>query len=157
MDAIDQKIIELLQSDGRLSKRAIARTLGTSENMIRKRLKRIEDQGIARHGLIVDMTVLGLTSAAWFFVTAESDHVEEIAHTLAADAAVTLVSLVTGRHDIVCYVVGASDRDIDAFVQRQIDRFDGILHSTVRPVRKTELYRYELISLPHASEPPPED
>lgn len=152
MDSIDQQIVEMLQANGRLSKRAIARALGTSENMVRKRLKRIEDQGIARQGLVVDMSVLGLTSAAWIFLAVEADRVDEIAESLAAEPSITLLSLVTGRYDIMCYAVGSSDKEIDAFVQRQIDRFDGILASTVRPVRNTDLYRYELIALPHADD-----
>lgn len=147
MDDIDRRIVELLQADGRRSKRSIARALGTSENLIRKRLKRLEEEGTAKNGLVVDVSVLGLTSATWVFIRATSEQVEEIAKSLTKESMVTLLSLVSGRFDIILYVIGRSDPEVDAFVQRQVDRFAGIMDVDVRPVRRTDLYRYELIAL----------
>lgn len=155
MDAIDQQIIELLQVDGRMSKRAIARELGTSEALIRKRLKRIEEQRIAHQGLVVDTRVLGLTSAAWLFLKVEAAEVDRLGAVIAELEEVSLVMVAAGRHDLMCYVWGASDEDVDRFIQGLLDSFPSILASEVQPVRRTDLYRFELIVLQQSGEAEP--
>ena len=46
IDDLDQKIIQLLSTDARLSNRKIATQLGFTEGTIRSRVKRLEDENL---------------------------------------------------------------------------------------------------------------
>ena len=46
IDERDRKILEILQNNSRLSNTEIAKVLGVSEGTIRKRIKRLVDEGI---------------------------------------------------------------------------------------------------------------
>ena len=46
IDERDRKILEILQDNSRLSNTEIAKIIGVSEGTIRKRIKRLIDEGI---------------------------------------------------------------------------------------------------------------
>ena len=48
LDCLDCKLIRVLQADGRMPNNAIAKELGISEYTVRRRLKRLLDDGIIR-------------------------------------------------------------------------------------------------------------
>jgi Lrp/AsnC family transcriptional regulator for asnA, asnC and gidA len=48
IDAVDSRIILLLQEDGRMSNKAIARELGIAESTVRTRLKRLIEDRIVK-------------------------------------------------------------------------------------------------------------
>lgn len=53
LDPIDSRIIELLQEDGRRSFSEIADDVGRTEVTIRRRVKRLLDEGIIKHFTVV--------------------------------------------------------------------------------------------------------
>ncbi|MEO3823187.1 Lrp/AsnC family transcriptional regulator [Actinomadura sp. B10D3] len=70
MDAIDRKILAVLQEDGRLTVTELAARVGLSVSPCHRRLRELERNGTIRgYRAIVDAAALGLTFQALVFVT----------------------------------------------------------------------------------------
>jgi DNA-binding Lrp family transcriptional regulator len=70
MDAIDRKILAVLQQDGRLTVTDLAARVGLSVSPCHRRLRELERSGaIQAYRAVVDPAALGLTFQALVFVT----------------------------------------------------------------------------------------
>ncbi|MEU8344626.1 DNA-binding transcriptional regulator, Lrp family [Actinomadura meyerae] len=70
MDAIDRKILAVLQEDGRLTVTDLAARVGLSVSPCHRRLRELERNGTIRgYRAVVDAAALGLTFQALVFVT----------------------------------------------------------------------------------------
>ena len=79
IDAIDRRIIELLQKDGKIKIKEIAHELKMTNTPIFDRIKRLEKDGfILGYSTIVDNAKLGFNLVAFCSVTLESHHKEYI-------------------------------------------------------------------------------
>lgn len=74
-DAIDRRIIQLLQKDGKMKIKEIAGELKMSNTPIFERIKRLEKEGyIKGYSTLVDREKLGFTLIAFCTVTLETHH-----------------------------------------------------------------------------------
>lgn len=79
MDAIDRKILALLQEDGRLTITELAAQVGLSVSPCHRRLRELErSKTIAGYRAIVDPAALGLTFQALVFVTMRQEDRETL-------------------------------------------------------------------------------
>jgi DNA-binding Lrp family transcriptional regulator len=80
IDAIDKRIIELLQKDGKITIKEIANELKMTNTPIFERIKRLEKEGfIIGYTAIVNPAMMGFKLVAFCSVTLESHHKEYIA------------------------------------------------------------------------------
>ena len=74
MDAIDRKILAVLQQDGRLTLTELAGRVGLSVSPCHRRLRELEGRGaITGYRAVVDPATLGLTFEALVFVTMQQE------------------------------------------------------------------------------------
>lgn len=79
MDAIDRKILAVLQEDGRLTITELAAQVGLSVSPCHRRLRELErSKTIAGYRAIVDPAALGLTFQALVFVTMRQEDRETL-------------------------------------------------------------------------------
>ncbi|GIH22177.1 AsnC family transcriptional regulator [Acrocarpospora phusangensis] len=89
MDAIDRKILAVLQEDGRLTITELAARVGLSVSPCHRRLRELERSGTIRgYRAVVDANALGLTFQALVFVTMRQEDRETL---LGFEAAVAKV------------------------------------------------------------------
>lgn len=70
MDAVDRKILALLQQDGRLTVTELAARVGLSVSPCHRRLRELERSGVIRgYRAVVDADAVGLRFQALVFVT----------------------------------------------------------------------------------------
>jgi DNA-binding Lrp family transcriptional regulator len=70
MDAVDRKILALLQDDGRLTVTELAAQVGLSVSPCHRRVRELERRGAIRgYRAVVDAATLGLSFEALVFVT----------------------------------------------------------------------------------------
>ena len=127
MDEIDEAIVELLEVDGRLTHREIARTVGLSRSAAAARVQRLITSGQVIVRGAVHPAVIGQAALA---------HVGLVvcgpAAPLAAEIAlrddVPFLSLTSGPHGLVAEVRAASARDIDRTISelRALDDVVGV-------------------------------
>ena len=79
MDELDRRIIHILQEDGRASNARIARDVGVSEGTVRRRLKRLIQEGVIRVAAFPDPEALGYTTEALIGIQVDPDKVDAVA------------------------------------------------------------------------------
>jgi DNA-binding Lrp family transcriptional regulator len=115
VDALDEAIVELLETDGRLTHREIAETVGTSRSAAAMRLQRLMESGLVTVRGVVHPAVLGRTHLAHVTIEVDGGAVELAERVCARDDA-AFVSLVTGRPAVVLELRNGSSAAIDRAV-----------------------------------------
>jgi DNA-binding Lrp family transcriptional regulator len=124
IDDVDRAILYALQEDARnTSSGDVAERTGTSDSTVRKRIQRLESDGVIKgYSAEVDYQRSGYPLRMLLFCTAaipeRGDLVSEI---LAIDGVVSVQELVTGEQNLLVTAVGESDSDITPVAQELLD------------------------------------
>jgi DNA-binding Lrp family transcriptional regulator len=125
MDEVDEAIVELLEVNGRLTHREIARTVGLSRSAAAARVQRLITSGQVIVRGAVHPAVIGQGALAHVGLVVRGP-----AAPLAAEIAlrddVPFLSLTTGPHGLVAEVRAASARDIDRTIT-ELRALDGVV------------------------------
>jgi Lrp/AsnC family transcriptional regulator len=124
MDAIDRKILLVLQEDASLSVAEVGNRVGLSSTPCWKRIQKLEAEGvIARRVAVVDPDKVGL-GVAVFVAIETGDHSDEwlarFADVVKAMPEVMEFYRMAGDVDYMLRVVVASIQEYDAFYKRLI-------------------------------------
>lgn len=128
IDNIDRRILMALQSNSSLSQRALAETVGLSQNACWRRLQRLEAEGVLRgQRAVIDLARLGLDLVVMVMIktphhskdwaVAFKDHVARI-------PGVVDLYRIGGEWDYLIKVVTAGIRGYDRFYQQLVDGFE---------------------------------
>lgn len=139
----DEKIIRLLQINGRLTNSEIARQLGTSEGSVRSQIHRmIDDKRIVIRG-IVNSRYAGRGVAALVRLRVRGRE-DELCAALAALDEVSYLSLVCGQYTMLA-VVGAESADLlHDTLRDQIETRTDVADLSVSMLGGTKYQRYDL-------------
>jgi len=124
IDDVDKAILHALQEDARnMSSGDIAERTGTSDSTVRKRIQRLESEGVLKgYGAEIDYQQSGYPLRMLLFCTASiSERANLVAEILAIDGVVSVQELVTGEQNLLVTVVGKSDSDITPVAQKLIE------------------------------------
>jgi Lrp/AsnC family transcriptional regulator, regulator for asnA, asnC and gidA len=147
-DEIDERIMHLLHDDGRLSNREVARRLDISEGTVRQRLKKLEDAGAIRIGVVVDPVKLGLSITAAVMVTVAPERLPQALDAFAALPEASYVASVTGPFNVFVVMTTTDMAALRDLITAQIEHFRGVHQVEVRPVVRTPKHDYHVISIP---------
>lgn len=127
MDGKDLEIINLLQADARMPYLEIARKLGMSESAVRKRVKKLEREGvIERYTVVVNPLKLGYTAVAITGLDVKPDKYLEVLDSLTKLHEVKAVTTSTGDHMIMVEIWARDNRELTNIVLRKIGRLEGV-------------------------------
>ncbi|WP_318568582.1 Lrp/AsnC family transcriptional regulator [Salinigranum marinum] len=124
IDDVDRAIIHALQEDARnMSSGDIAERTGTSDSTVRKRIQRLESDGVIKgYSAEVDYQRSGYPLRMLLFCTASiPERGGLIPKILALDGVVSVQELVTGKQNLLVTAVGESDSDITPVAQALLD------------------------------------
>jgi Lrp/AsnC family transcriptional regulator for asnA, asnC and gidA len=120
-DKLNQSIIQMLQTDGRMPFSEIANELGVSEGTIRNRVANMKKAGLLRIVAIVDPTASEYKSDAMLGIKVASGYsVESVSQRLAASQDVVYILWVSGRFDLLVEIVSNDRQDFLDFLDQQI-------------------------------------
>lgn len=137
LDDVDRAIICELQRDGRVTTQALAQQVGISEVTARKRLRRLQNEGIARVVAVVDPFRVGIGSPAFVGVKVEQrGQLDAVARALAAHPKVRYVAASTGPSHLIVEVMAASNEELSRFLLEDLSTIDGIVDSETSLVLK---------------------
>jgi Lrp/AsnC family transcriptional regulator for asnA, asnC and gidA len=134
VSALDKRIIEHLQQDGRRAFTRIASDLGVSEAAVRARTNRLIERGILQVVGVTDPLKLGFHQQAMIGVRCQADRLLEVAEALAAFPEVSYLVVTAGSYDILAEVVCEDNDALLRFLTERLRRVDG--------VRETETFVY---------------
>lgn len=133
LDPIDQQIVDFLRQDGRMPYREIARQLGVSESMVRKRAQRLLDSGWMRILAVSDPLQLGVPIVATTYAKVSPQHLEAIADALAACPQVRYLGTGIGYANLVMESLHANVEELYRFIEVKLG-MEGILSSETMQV-----------------------
>lgn len=155
IDSRDRRILAILQQDGRISNKALARRIGLTPAPTLARVAKLEKAGyVRRYTALLDPVKLGLPVMAFVSVILQS-HKRKTSEDFRAAVRrlpeVLECHHIAGEEDFLLKVVAASPGDYEAFVLEKLTKISGIekvkttfvLSSpkleTAIPVRDTEI------------------
>jgi len=105
LDELDEKIVKVLQSDGRISIPDLAKEVGTSRPTAYARFDRLVGNGtITGFRAEVQHEHLGLDVAALLMITSDQPQWRDVADAIADNEDVVWLGLSTGNADFVAFV-----------------------------------------------------
>jgi Lrp/AsnC family transcriptional regulator for asnA, asnC and gidA len=127
LDRLDCKLIRVLQTDGRMPNNAIAQELGISEHTVRRRLKRLIDDGIIRIVAVANPIDLGFEIAGNLKIHIDLKKTERVLENLKKIDSLIYVALTTGGTDVDADFIVRSLKEFHDLIYNQLSKIDGIL------------------------------
>lgn len=133
LDALDQRVVQALQTDGRASFNRIGEVLGVSDQTVARRYGRLRASGTVRVLGLVDPLRTGLTP--WFVrVRCTPDAAASIGEALARRTDTRWVSLISGGTEIICTTQSASPGQDDAPLLQKLPRTPQVVQVTAHAI-----------------------
>lgn len=130
LDAIDRKMLRLLQQDGRITNADLARQVALSESACLRRLRALESAGvISRYAAMINERAVGLPISVFVTVTLASQSESALTAFEAAVAAVPEVMecyLMTGGSDYLLRLVVRDVDDLERLHAKALTRLPGV-------------------------------
>ena len=162
LDAVDARILDLIQHDAALSVAEIAERVGLSSSPCWRRIKRLEDVGVIRGRVtLLDREQLGLGFEVYAeikLVLPNKDNLEAFERAVAVWPEVTQCATVTGGMDYVLRIVTRDIHGFDDFLRDRLLSL-GLVSNVesrivVRSVKNATTVPLGLVS-PHVGSPGP--
>lgn len=126
LDRLDCKLIRLLQQDGRMPNNAIAQDLNISEYTVRRRLKRLLDNGIIRIVAVANPIDLGFEIVGNLKIKIDLKKADQVLNKLKKIDSLIWVALTTGGTDIDVEFVARSLKEFHELIFKKISKIDGV-------------------------------
>lgn len=126
MDRLDVKIVTYLQEDGNSTNAGIARKVGVSEETVRRRLKKLTNEGFVKVVAIPNAKKMGYETQVIMGIQVDADKVDEVAGALADMAEITWVSITTGPYDIFAWATLKSPDALSEFLRKRVGQTKGV-------------------------------
>jgi Lrp/AsnC family transcriptional regulator for asnA, asnC and gidA len=127
IDALDRRIIRILQKDVRASYKSIADTLGCSHNTVRMRMDRMLSEGILRLMAVTSPHKVGFETTAFIGVRVEPHALEAVGEALTARRELSYIGHTIGEQDIMLLGHFESNQQLFHFVNRVVAQLPGVL------------------------------
>jgi len=126
MDEKDEIILRMLMINSRIPMIDIARELGITETAIRKRVKKLEENGaIKGYTTIVDPFFLGYESVALIGVDSKPEKILTVLKQIKSMKETKDVSLTTGDHMIMFEAWCRNSKELGEFLKR-VEQINGV-------------------------------
>jgi Lrp/AsnC family leucine-responsive transcriptional regulator len=130
LDAIDRKILEALQANGRMSLAELSAKVGLSPSPCLRRVRTLERSGvIARYVAVLDQRMVGLPVSVFVSIKLEKQKQESLdrfAKAVERWPEVLECYLMTGSRDYWLRVVVPDLEAYERFVKQKLTRLEGI-------------------------------
>lgn len=137
LDAIDKKILAILQSDAKISNLELAEQVGLSPTPCARRVKQLESDGFIERTLtVLNQEKLGLNLTVYIAVTMQQhtpESFEVFENAVKSFPEVVSCSVVTGRvEDYLLRVVAHDMKHYEEFLLSRLNRIQGVanMHSS---------------------------
>jgi Lrp/AsnC family transcriptional regulator, leucine-responsive regulatory protein len=147
MDAIDRKILKVLQQDARASLQQVGQTVGLSSSPCWERIKKMELAGVIEgYTVRLNPQALDLNETVMVMLTLDShtdNTLEKFGEVLATIPEVIEAYLVSGEYDYLLRVAVKDTRDYERLLREKLYKIKGIRHSkssfVLRTLKKADL------------------
>lgn len=122
LDTLDERILSELQSNGRLTMKALAERVGLSSPAMIERVRRLEERGVlAGYRAVVEPAAVGRTITAFISADVERRHHDAFLNRLRSEPSVVECHRVTGDRSFVIKAHVASTEELEFIVDELAD------------------------------------
>ncbi|SDP53840.1 Lrp/AsnC family transcriptional regulator [Desulforhopalus singaporensis] len=130
IDDLDLEIINLLEQDGRQPNTELAKKLNSSEATIRKRIKRLIDEGFIRVIAVRNRSMLGYWTDGNIRLTVDTRKTKEIIEELRSLKGLWYIAHLTGAADFDLEFSVRSQSQLKTLLE-EVNAIDGVLRTEV--------------------------
>ena len=128
LDELDQKIIQLLVKNARMSYSDIGEKIGISRLAVKARIQALENKGIIEeYTTIINPQKINGAVSCYFEIETKPDSFKEVTDILNKNNIVTQIYRVTGRDKLHVHAVASSNEEMERFLHDVIDTLPGVL------------------------------
>ena len=126
MDRLDVRIVTYLQEDGTSTNAGIARKVGVSEETVRRRLKKLTNEGFVKVVAVPNAKMMGYETQVVIGLQVAAAKVDEVADALAEMPEITWISVMTGSYDLFVWATLKSSDALSEFLRRRVGQIEGV-------------------------------
>jgi Lrp/AsnC family transcriptional regulator for asnA, asnC and gidA len=141
LDSLDQRILDCLYRDVRISNRRIAGRLGITEGTVRSRIARMQREGQVRFTATLDASAAYQPVSGFIGVNVIGDSSARVCSALAALPQVNFVGKMLGRYDIFCSFILKSRRELADLLQATIPGIPGV--KSTESLQVVEVFKFD--------------
>lgn len=128
LDELDQKIIQLLVKNARMSYSDIGEKIGISRVAVKARIQALENKGIIEeYTTIINPQKISGAVSCYFEIETKPDYFKEVTDILNKSSIVTQIYRVTGRDKLHVHAVASPNEEMEHFLHDVIDTLPGVL------------------------------
>ena len=153
LDTTDRAIIAHLQYDGRMPFTEIAADVGISEGSVRRRVKRLRENGVLQIVGVAEPQFLGWAAAAMIGVTVQAGQIDTVAHQIARFPEVSYLFMASGGFDLFAEVYCRNMDHFVSFLNEKLQQVPGVQRTETFTILKMYKlsYRWGEAEAPQAS------
>ena len=128
LDALDQKIVQLLIKNARISYSDIGQEVGISRVAVKARIQALEQRGIIEeYTTIINPQKISGAVSCYFDIETLPDTLAEVTEILKQNEIITQVYRVTGKNKLHVHAVAASSEEMEKLIREVIDPLPGVV------------------------------
>ena len=128
LDELDQKIIQLLIKNARISYSDIGEETGISRVAVKARIQALEKKGvIEEYTTIINPKKISGAVSCYFEIETKPDYLAQVTNVLYQNDIVTQIYRVTGRDKLHVHAIASSSDEMEHFLHNVIDILPGII------------------------------
>lgn len=119
-DDVDYQLIQALQDNGRQRNVALAKKLGIAEATIRRRIKRLQDEGVIDIAAIPNLHKIGYGLKAIVMLKVQLPKLHKVAQQLAKCSDVHYLAQCAGEFNLLFWLVCSNTNELAEFIRTQL-------------------------------------
>ncbi len=128
LDKLDQKIVELLIENARISYSDIGEKVGISRVAVKARIQAMEQKGIIEeYTTIINPQKISGAVSCYFEIETAPDYLPQVTEILNNNPTVTQIYRVTGKDKLHVHAVASSGEEMEEFLHNVIDPLPGVI------------------------------
>ena len=128
LDELDQKIIQLLIENARISYSDIGEKTGISRVVVKARIQALEKKGvIEEYTTIINPQKISGAVSCYFEIEVKPDELTQVTDILYKNNIVTQIYRVTGKDKLHVHAVASSSDEMEDLLHNVIDTLPGII------------------------------
>jgi Lrp/AsnC family transcriptional regulator for asnA, asnC and gidA len=143
LDQVDQRIIKILQADGRRPNTEIARELRLSETTVRKRIAQLVSRGLINIVAVPTPRAVGMNLSAIIGISVLLPRLRTVSEELKRQREVRYVGVSTGRYDIIVEAFFFNQGHFLDFISNRLGKMDGITGLETSVILDVVKFSYE--------------
>ncbi len=134
LDQLDLRIIRSLNKDARKPFKTIAKELDVSDATIRKRIKRMQEDGVIKQFIVLlDYSIMGRVVKAFIGLKINPTKIQSVVEKLECLADVHVLYRTTGTMDLFLEVIFSDLDELNSFLGNELN-LEGVIETEVNIV-----------------------